>query len=284
VLHDLRYSVRTLRRSPGFALSAILALALGIGANTAVFSVVDAVLLKPLPYAEPDRLVRLYERNAAEGIERGPVSPGTFIDWRSRSHSLERVAVFSVGKALWAFGDQYDIVRFSAVSPALFDVFRVHPMLGRTFRPESQQSRPDGDVGEVVISFNLWQRRFAGDPSVLGRTVSVESHFSLSIIGVMPKGFAFPAGVDAWGNRALLGPIGPEQRQQRYNDVVARLAPGVTVTAARGELAGLSSQIALEQPRSNADWTAEVEPLADSMRASVGPALLALLGAVGVFC
>jgi len=281
VLHDLRYAFRTLRRSPGFTLSVILALALGIGANTAVFSVVDAVLLKPLPYADPDRLVRLYERNAAQGIERGEVSPGTFADWRTRTRTLESVALSTLNQSLWQFGDRYDIVTFSAVSPALFDLFRVKPMLGRTFRPESQQDRRGGDTGDVVISFDLWQRRFGGSSSVLGRSVSVEGRFPLQIIGVMPRGFSYPAGVEAWGNFVVPLPISDEQRQGRYYDVVARLAPHATITAARAELAGLSTQMAVEHPSSNSGWTVQVEGLSESTTGRARTALLMLLGAVG---
>src|SRR5258708_19013133 len=138
MLNDLRYALRTLRRSPGFAASAILALALGIGANTAVFSVVYAVLLKPLPYDQPDRLIRLYERNPAHGIERGDVSPGTFVDWRARSRTLAAVAGDTPGEALWAFGGQYDVIKFSAVSPAGFSPRRGTPRLCPVFCPASQ--------------------------------------------------------------------------------------------------------------------------------------------------
>ena len=281
MLHDLRYAFRTLRRSPGFTVSVILALVLGIGANTAVFSIVYAVLLKPLPYAEPDRLVRLYERNPAHGIERGEVSPGTFVDWRTRSHTLESVAVFTWNRALWAFGDRSDIVTFSAVSPALFDVLEVTPVLGRTFRPEAKQDRPFGDSGEVVISFDLWQRRFSGSPSVLGRTVSVEGRFPLQIIGVMPRGFSFPDGVDAWGNLAFVRPIGTNQRQMRYYDAVARLAPNRTIADARTELSAISAQLAAEQPPSNAGWTAQIESLDEATTGGARTALLVLLGAAG---
>ena len=127
MLHDLRYAFRTLRRSPGFTVSAILALALGIGANTAVFSVVYAVLLKPLPYAEADRVVRLYEINQREGIDRESVSAGTFVEWRERARTLEGVAAFTIpfgGETIWTAGDQVMVVKSSAVSPSLFSVLR----------------------------------------------------------------------------------------------------------------------------------------------------------------
>src|SRR5688572_21818962 len=134
MLNDLRYALRTLRRSPGFAASAILALALGIGANTAVFSVVYAVLLKPLPFHEPDRLVRLYEQQPAEGIDRGAVSIGTFADWRARTRTLEGVAAYFVilnGETLWTIGDGVQVVKTATVSPALFSVLRVSPVIDR---------------------------------------------------------------------------------------------------------------------------------------------------------
>src|SRR5258708_19033111 len=280
MLNDLRYALRTLRRSPGFAVSAILALALGIGANTAVFSVVYAVLLKPLPYAEPDRLVRLYERNPAQGIERGGVSPGTFVDWRARSRTVESVALFTQGSALWTIGDGLEAVPLAAISPALFDIMRVRPVLGRTFRPELQQDRPFGDARELVISYALWQRAFGGDASVIGRSVTIEGRFANQIIGVMPQGFSFPEKTDAWSNRAYLQPVGTNERQMRVFNVVARLAPGATLASSRAELTAVSAQLEIEQPRSNAGWTAGVEPLSAAATGDAKPALLALIGAV----
>src|SRR5258708_23680720 len=135
MLNDLRYALRTLRRSPGFAASAILALALGIGANTAVFSVVYAVLLKPLPYDQPDRLIRLYERNPAHGIERGDVSPGTFVDWRARSRPPATEAGYTPAEGLWLCGDHYGVTKISALSPPGVCPPRVTPHLPRPLRP-----------------------------------------------------------------------------------------------------------------------------------------------------
>lgn len=282
MLHDLRYALRTLRRSPAFAASAILALALGIGANTAVFSVVYAVLLKPLPYAEAERLVRVYELNTSRGIGPGRISPGTFVDVRARNRTLEGLAVYTQGgEALWGFGNEYDVIKTSAVSPALFSLLRVNPVLGRSFRAEADQEKPDGDQGGVVISYSLWQRRFGGSPDVVGQSVRVEGRFPLQIIGVMPRGFAFPEGIDAWVNLAFMRPVGPGQRQARPYPAIARLASGVTLVDARAELATLSSQLALEQPQSNAGWTADLQPLADALVPVNKAVLVTMLGAVG---
>ena len=279
--NDLRYALGSLRRSPGFATSAILALALGIGANTAMFSVIYAVMLKPLPYAEPDRLVRLYERNPAQGTERGDVSPGTFVDWRARSHTLEHFAVYVQGEALWSFGERNEIVRSSAVTSSLFDALRVAAVLGRTFSP-APGGAPAPDVREAILSYGLWQRRFGGSPSALGQTVRVEGRFPLQIVGVMPRGFAFPESAEAWTDLSgdVSGAMSANRRQMRHYHAMARLAGGATLAAARAELAGLSAQLETEQPRSNAGWTADLEPLADALVPVNRAALVALLGAV----
>src|SRR6185436_14093447 len=143
MLNDLRYALRALRRSPGFATSAILALALGIGANTAVFSVVYAVLLRPLPYDEPERLVRLSERNVTQGTDNAMVSRGTFLDWRSRTRTLATLAAYSPGgEALWTLGDRLEVVKTAAVSPELFPMLGAAPILGRGFPPAQDKAGP----------------------------------------------------------------------------------------------------------------------------------------------
>ena len=281
MLNDLREALRTLRRSPGFAASAILALALGIGANTAVFSIVYVVLLKPLPYAEPDRLVRLYESNPAQGIERGDLSPGTYVDWRARSRKLEGIAVYTTGEGLWSFGDQQEVVKTSAVSPILFSLLRVQPVRGRTFRAEADQPPPDGDGVEVILSYALWQRRFAGSPAVLGQAIRIEGRVLRQIVGVMPRGFAFPDETAAWTNLTFRRPISQGERQVRYYQALGRLAPGVTLADAAAELTTISSQLEVEQPPSNAGWGAQVEPLADASTRGSRAALLVLWAAVG---
>jgi putative ABC transport system permease protein len=283
MLNDLRYALRILRRSPGFAASAILALALGIGANTAVFSVVYAVLLKPLPFEEPDRLVRLSEVDPA-GVDSARVSIGTFVDWRARSRTLEAVAVYTIpggGQTLWSLGDRLQVVRISAASPALFAVLRSRPVLGRTFHPEDLHGGgPSADRAKYVLSYDFWQRAFGGAASVIGQIVSVEGRFSGEIIGVMPPGFAFPEVADVWASLPFPGETAPARRRMQSFNTIARLRPGVTLDQARAELQAISAQLASEQPASNRGWTARVVPQAGSDTAATKPALLALLGAV----
>ena len=283
MIHDLRYAIRTLRRSPLFAVSAILALALGIGANTAVFSVIYAVLLAPLPFPEPERLVRLSEVDPS-GNDTGLVSIGTFIDWRARSRTLEGIAVYTIpssGQTLWTLGDRLEAVRSSAASADLFGVLRGVPLLGRTFVPDDPHGSASTDTRKFVVSYDFWQRAYGGATDAIGRQVTVEGRFASEIIGVMPRGFAFPQDVDAWANLPFGGSVpAPRRRAQSFN-TIARLRPGVTLETALTELRDISAQLSKEQPASNAGWSARVVPQAGSDSKTVKPALLALLGAVG---
>ncbi|HSA55963.1 MAG TPA: ABC transporter permease, partial [Gemmatimonadaceae bacterium] len=181
---DLRHAARGFRRSPGFTLAVIAALSLGIGANTAVFSVVYGVVLAPLPYAEPHRLVRLWERNPAQQIEHGTVSPGTFIDLRERSRSLDGIALFGERVFLLSDGDESWESPAATVTPGLFDLLGVRPAAGRTFPPEERGSEWSGSFDEVVISHALWQRRFGGAPDVVGRALRMDGWWTYTIVGV----------------------------------------------------------------------------------------------------
>jgi putative ABC transport system permease protein len=276
MIGDLRYAVRTLRRSPIFAASAIAALALGVGANTAVFSVVYAVLLKPLPFTEPDRLVKLSEFNATEGRDDGRVSRGTFMDWVARAKTIDGLAAHSSsGESLWMVADRPQIVRTAAASASLPRVLGVQPIMGRWFDEQAPQG-----TAQIVISHGLWQRMFGGAPDVVGRTVSVEGRQRREIIGVMPRGFAFPLQTDAWSNLSLGGPINPQQRRYIYYHAVGRIAGGAALDDVRREFDRLSATLAADAPDSNKGWTARVVALADADTGSVRRALVALLAAV----
>jgi putative ABC transport system permease protein len=274
---DLRYAVRTLLRAPGFTLSAVLALALGIGANTAVFSVVYAVLLKPLPYPHPEQLVQPSERNLARRADDGRVSRGMFVDWQARARSITALAAYSSsGEALWTIGDQIQVVTVAGASPNLLAVLSVRPILGNWFPADQNASGSPG----VVISYGLWQRGFGGTTDVVGRRIVVEGRASLPIIGVMPRGFAFPEHADAWTNIAPGTSVPPSQRRYLYYHAVARIAPGYTIQDVRRELDALSAQVAAEHPDSDAGWSARVVPLANADTTGARPALMALLCAV----
>ncbi len=259
---DLRYSLRTLSRTPGFTLSAVLALALGVGANAAVFSVVYAVLLNPLPYAGPDGLVRIYEANPAQGIERGDVSPGTFVDVRARSRTLEHISVFMARRWMLSFGGEPELLNGALVSPSVFPMLGVAPVVGRTFRPEAVQPPPYGDDAEVVISHALWQRRFGGRPGVVGQVVTLEGRRALTVVGVMPAGFDFPGRTEFWRNAPFVRPIGHAERAVRYHESIARLAPGVSLNRRAPSFRGLPANsklnIRTRTPATacvSSDWT-----------------------------
>src|SRR4051812_3772991 len=195
---DLRHAIRAFRRAPGFTLTAVAALSLGIGANTAVFTVLHAVVIAPLPYANPDRLIRLWESSRTQRVERGAVSPGTFVDLRARSRTLERIALFGERDFLVSNGQNTWQSRSAAVSPALFDMLGARPVLGRTFPPDDGTTRFAGSFDEVVIGYELWQRRFGGANDVVGRTVRVDGRWSYTIAGIAPRGFSFPVGTEIW--------------------------------------------------------------------------------------
>ena len=279
---SISIAIRSLWRSRGFAASAVATLALGVAANAAVFSVVNAVLLRPLPYERPDRLVRIWETNLAQGVERGDVGPGTYVGWRGRSTALEGVGLYLAPRSwLLTFGAESEAVVGTEVTPGVFDVLRVRPILGRGFLPERPEA-PVRDAPEIVLSYALWQRRFAADPDVVGKTVRHEGRSDLTIVGVMPQGFDFPGGIEAWRQERFDRPIGTTQRLFRYYGAVGRLRDGATLEAARAELGAISSALAEEFPKSNAGYGARVQPFAEAETSGVRRALLTLLAMVGL--
>jgi putative ABC transport system permease protein len=276
MLQDLRYAIRTLAGSPGFTIVALLALALGIGANTAIFTVVNAVLLRALPFREPDRLVMIWEK-PPKGSGRNTVNPVNFLDWRERNRVFEGIsAVFQLPSNLTGEGEPEQIFA-GLVSSNFFTLLGVSPALGRTFLPEEEQSGKSPIGANAVLSYGLWQRRFGGDPGILGRSITLNDR-TVKVIGVMPSGFAFPnLKADLWTpyvtNRG--------SQEGRYLSTVARLKAGVSLTQAQMEMEGIMRQIAQERPEFNAKWSATVVPLHEQAVGDVRQALLVLLAAVG---
>jgi predicted permease len=282
LVQDVRYGVRGLLRTPGFTLVAVLTLALGIGANTAIFGVVRGVLLRELPYPEPERLVRLWQ--PAPENPRGPFSFPDFEDWRTQSQSLEAAGAyfFAEGRSgVDMVGDGEPLHVTSAfVTDGFFQTLGRAPQLGR---PLQAQDHVPGQGHVVVLSHGMWQRRFGGSPDVLGRTVTLDGRPS-TVVGVMPRGFDFPSpAVEAWMPVAFLTQqeVPWQVRGSRWLMGVGRLRPGVTVDSARAELGGLARALEAEYPGSNARFGgATVVPLHESMVGEVKTSLLVLLGAV----
>jgi predicted permease len=280
-LQDVRYALRLLRRSPGFAAVAILTLALGIGATTAIFSVVNGVLLRPLPYAAADRLVRLYEANVEQGVTDGPTSIPTLEDWRTHTRAFSAIAASQVVPMIvTGRGDPGEL----QMALTAGDLFRLLGTPARIGRPLLEQDFRES-APHAVISERLWTTRFAADPAVIGSTLLLQGR-AYTVVGVMPSDFRYPtAETDVWAPHSVLTDmeIGPRIRNQRTLEAVARLAPGVTLDQARNDLNAVTARLAAEHPQTNAGWrAATVLPLQAAIVGDVDTALLVVLGIVAV--
>ncbi len=276
LLQDLRYTFRILAHSPGYTLAALITLALGIGANTTIFSVVNQVLLQPLPYREPDQLVMIWGKNPALGSEMDLVSPADFADMDARNHVFEGMAASrDAGYSLTGEGDPETITAYR-FSNDFFDLMGVAPALGRTFLPE--EDRP-GAPRVVVLSDLLWRRRFHADPSVLSETITLSDE-PYTIIGVMPPTFRHPEHTELWTPLAL-DPASMGDRNNRFLRVMARLRHGVALSAAAREMEAIAARLQAEHPSTNAGQGVTIVPLRTMYVGDIQPALLALSGAVG---
>ena len=275
LLQDIRYALRRLAHSPGFTLAAIVTLALGIGATTAIFSVVDAVLLRPLTYGDPDRLVLVWERFGARHQDRNVVNPANYLDWRDRATSFSDLA--AIGWAQQTFtGDVPELVQGRSVSPNFFRTTGLSPLLGRTFT--SAEAAPGGP-NVIVVSYGLWRRRFGGDSGLVGRSVPVAGGTAL-VLGVMPPALRpMP-----WGSEEYWEPLrlneSDRSRHGRYTLVLGRLKPGVTLAAAQSEMDVITRGLQQEYPDFDTGWTANVVTLMDQVVGSARQALWVVLGAV----
>jgi putative ABC transport system permease protein len=277
---DARYGFRALRRNPVLATTAILTLALGIGANTAIFSVVNAVLLRPLPFPAPDRLMKLSEDNAEKGWVRNSAAPANYFDWAERVSAFQHTAAYTPGGHTTLTGVGPAVMLHDAnVTGNFFTVLGVPAMMGRVFR--DQETWQSG-THVAVISERLWRTRFGGRPDVVGRTVRFDD-VPTEIVGVMPRGFQFPAAdVDVWTPFEWLPAYRSQTwfRRAHWLGVVARLKPGVTIQAADVEFQKVVRQLQIEFPETNRVMGADLMPLHDFLIGNVRQPLLVLLGAV----
>jgi predicted permease len=276
---DVRYALRVLRRNPGFAVAAALTFALGIGASTAMFSLVYGVLLRPLPYADPHRLVVLWERKLGGGTDHNVVGVPTFEAWRERARSFEGMAALVPLPATIAGAPSPERVIGAEVSPGYFRLLGVAPALGREFTADEESS---GGANVLVLSHAFWQSHYGGDRSALGRALMVDGR-PHTIIGVMPADFDPPR--FAWlGDQAFWRPFGPTESNRswgRFLLVIARLEPTVPIDAARHELEAVAAQLATDV-KANEGWSATLVGLRDQITGDVRLPLLVVLGAVGL--
>ncbi|HEY9402037.1 MAG TPA: ABC transporter permease [Pyrinomonadaceae bacterium] len=282
IWQDMRYGLRTLWKSPGFTYVAVLALALGIGANTAIFSVVNTVLLRPLPYKTPDRLVWLWESSPRNDIAKEVASYPNFNDWRQQNQSFEAVAAFSnTSPSLTSSDGEPERLPGAAVLGDFYTVLGVEPALGRKFLPEENE---EGKHRVVILSHGLWQRSFGGNAGVVGQQIGVNNN-QYTVVGVMPPDFQHPnpearRPVEMW----LPLPVSEGMRNGRRSDflsVIARLKPGVSVEQASAEMTTIAARLEQQYPDTNSAWGVIVQPLHQRFTGDVRPALLMLLGAVG---
>jgi predicted permease len=283
LLHDLRYAIRMLGKNPGFTLVAVLTLALGIGANSALFSVIDAVLLRPLPFRDPGRLIAVRSVDVKDATQGGDISYPAFLDWRAQSHSFEAMSVANTNNFTYSGGDQPESVPGAVVSANLFSMLGVSPAVGRDFAV--QEDQPGRQQLPVMLSYEFWQSHFGGDRSVLGRPLTLDNQ-KYSVVGVMPPRFQFPVQrdrVELWTTIAhdLSGKTAmAAQRGVSYLQVIARLKPGVEISQAQSDVMLVQDRLNRQYPE-NRPRAVAMQSESDQISGALRPALLILLGAVG---
>jgi putative ABC transport system permease protein len=276
VVQDLRYALRHLRKSPGFTVVAILTLALGTGANTAIFSVVENVILRPLPFGAPDRLVWLNGKFPLS--DEGAVSPPDFRDYRTDNRTFDRIAAmgYSAGPSNLS-GDKPEQVLTTIASASFFETLGIRPLLGRDLLPSDEQVT----LPQVAILGNgLWKRSFGGDPSVLGRVVRMDGQ-SLTVVGVLPTDFPLLSEAQMWLPTPLLNP-GMNWRLGHSLKAIGRLKAGVTLDQSQADLDAIAARLSRQYPETNQGWSLRQRPLRDVLVGSVRPALLLMWGAVAL--
>ena len=279
LLQDARYALRQLRKSRAFAAVAVVTLALGIGANTAIFSVVNGVLLRSLSFKDPDRIVRVWHVPPAKsfpGMTTFSVSAANYLDWERQNHVFEGMAIYTFHGFTLTGSDKPEQVDACAATSGFFSTLGVQPMLGRAFTPEEDQP---GRSNVVVLSHRLWQEHFGSNPGILGHDIKLDGQ-SYLVAGVMPASFQFPDFAQMWTPMAWTDKE-KAVRGEHHSVVIARLKPGIDLKQAQAEMNTISSRLEQQYPEDDKGWGALVVPLQEDMVSDVKPALLVLLGAVG---
>ncbi len=281
VIQDLRYALRSLHKSPGFALTAILSLALGLGASTAIFSIADSLLLRPLPYRDPSRLMMLWEAERTGAVKNNVISPGNYFDWKTRNTVFDSMAAFREKPAVLTYGGHSEELGNQSMSAELLPMLGVTPIRGRLFtRAEDAAAAHSGSV--VLISYRVWQSWFGADQNITGRQVQVNST-PRTIIGVMPPDFYFRnRAINLWEPLGLDPAENYRAHQGRWMLAIGRLKPAATRAQAQAQMTVIAQRLSASYPEFDRNWTVNVEPLRDSLVREVRRSLLILLGAVGL--
>jgi putative ABC transport system permease protein len=276
LLQDIRYGLRMLLKHKGFTAVAVIALGLGIGANTAIFSLVNGVLLRPLPFPDAERIIYFEGKNPQAGITDSNISFLDFTDWSQQTELFKSTAAYWTGNAnLGADGAEPERVPRAGVTSGFFSVLGVQPVLGRTFVPDDDKP---GTISVAIISHGLWKRRFGSDPAIVGKQVQISSR-PITVIGVMPSGFEFPEQTQIWVTSAVK--VAEEPRDNRSWSAIARLNTGVDLKQAQTQVSAINAHLAKQFTETNKGWDVNLSTLHERLVREVKPSLLALLGAVG---
>ena len=276
LLHDIRYGLRMLLKHKGFTAVAVIALALGVGANTAIFSLVNGVLLRPLPFPESERILYFEGQNPSQGITDSNVSYLDFTDWSQQTDLFASTAAYYATSAnLGADGGEPERVPRAGVTNSFFNVLGIQPTLGRAFLPEEDHPLPPS---VAIISHGLWKRRFGSDAGIIGKQVQINAR-PVTVIGIMPAGFEYPEQTQVWTPSGV--ELSQEPRENRSWSVIARVNAGVDLKQAQSRVSAINAQLAKQFPDMNKGWDAKLSILHERIVRDVKPSLLALLGAVG---
>jgi putative ABC transport system permease protein len=273
---DVRYALRNLAKRPGFTAIAVITLALGIGANSAIFSFINALLLKPLPFSDTDRIVALWDKVPSRGVERNEVTVANYLDWRAQNRTFEQLGIYRWWSTNLTGADAPERVQGFLVTTNFLDIVGVKPALGRGFLPEEEQPGKDG---VALITYSLWQRRFAGDPNILNKTISTNANQRI-VIGVMPPEFNYPKGAEIYAPLAITPELAGNRANHSYLGI-GRLKPGITIQAAQADFDNIARRLETQYPEANTGRGVAMFPiLADTVR-MYSTALWVMMAAVG---
>jgi putative ABC transport system permease protein len=280
-IQDLRYACRSLSKSPGFTAISVITLTLGIGANTAIFSLVDTLLIRPLSFADPGRTVLVWQSNLDKGYPKAPVTSADFQDWRDRNHVFDHISAVAFSSLVYASHQPPELLRAGAVSAGFFPALGVKPFAGRVFLPGEDAP---GQDQVAVLSYRVWKRVFASDPAIVGRNIAL-SGITRTVIGVMPEEFEaieriVPDQIDLWIPIALPTP-GPADRANHSLGVLAHLAPGIRMDQAAADMEHIAAGLADEHPHDNAGYGVNLIPIQEEAAGKLRTPLLVLMAAVG---
>jgi len=277
---DFRYAARSLSASRGFLAVVVVTLAVGIGLNSAIFSALYGIVLRPLPYVDPERVMTLWESNPEQGLEQEQVSGGNFQDWRDQADSFESLAAFRRGSRVLTDDEVPVQVGSAVVSPTAFTMLGVDALHGRVFAPEEEAEEFEH---LAILSHGLWQRHYGSDPAIIDTVIQL-SEESYTVVGVMPPGFHFPPGekdIEVW-TPLVVSPVMLRVRAMRFYDVVGRLEPGVSKQQAHAELKAITDQISASNPESNEGWTVDLIPAREQLVGGIASTLWLLWAAAGI--